>query len=68
MNQINYTYDDIKEKEGSPFGWKYGKAVKLKNGYRILRSDFKGMTEVIGYIHKTGHNIISEKEYEQLNN
>ena len=68
MNQINYTYDDIKEKEGAPFGWKYGKAVKLKNGYRILRSDFKGVTEVIGYIHNTGHNIISEEEYERINN
>lgn len=67
MNQINYTYDDIKEKDRVPFGWKYGKAIKLKNGYRILRSDFKGMTEVIGYIHKTGHNIISEEEYERLN-
>lgn len=67
MSQINYTYDDIKEKNTVPFGWKYGKAIKLKNGYRILKSDFKGVTEVIGYIHNTGHNIISEKEYERLN-
>lgn len=66
INQIDYIYDDIKPKE-VPFGWKYGKAVKLKNGYRILRSDFKGNAEVIGYIHNTGHNIISEEEFERIN-
>lgn len=68
INQINYTYDDIKEQNSVPFGWKYGKAIKLKHGYRILRSDFKGNFEVIGYIHNSGKNIISEEEYEQLSN
>lgn len=68
IHQINYTYNDIKEQSCVPFGWKYGKAVKLKNGYRILRSDFKGNTELIGYIHNTKKEIISEEEYERLNN
>jgi hypothetical protein len=64
-NEINYTQEDIKENK-VPFGWKYGKSVKLKNGYRILRSDFKGNVETIGYIHNKGKNIISEEEYEKL--
>lgn len=65
-NEINYTQEDIKENQVL-FGWKYGKSVKLKNGYRILRSDFKGNVETIGYIHNSGKNIISEEEYEKLN-
>ena len=65
---INYTQSDIKDdKTTVPFGWKYGKSVKLKNGYRILRSDFKGNIEIIGYIPINGKNIISEEEYEKLN-
>lgn len=65
INQINYTLNNTKEKE-IPFGWKYGKAIKIKNGYKILRSDFKGNVELIGYIHNNKSNIINENEFNKL--
>lgn len=67
IHQINYTYNEIKEQCCFPFGWKYGKSIKLKNGFKILKSDFRGNTELVGYIHKNGSKIITELEYEQLN-
>lgn len=65
--EINYTQEDIITKQ-TPFGWKYGKAVKLKDAYKILRSDFKGNIELIGYIPHSSktHKIISEEEYNKL--
>lgn len=52
LTQINYTFEDSKQKKSAPSKWTYGKAIKdSKNKrYTILRVDFNNRSEVIGYI------------------
>ena len=63
INQIDFRIENETNEVTTPSGWLYGKAVRYKKGYKILKSDFKGNTEVIGYIPDNTSKIISEEEY-----
>ena len=63
INQIDFRIENETNEVTTPSGWLYGKAVRYKKSYKILKSDFKGNTEVIGYIPDNTSKIISEEEY-----
>ena len=63
INQVDYKIDNEPDDNGTPSGWIYGKSVKNKNSYKILKSDFKGNTEIIGYIPNNTSRILTEEEY-----
>lgn len=71
IHQIDYTYSDSKLPSNQvPYGWKYGKAIKMlkEKCWKILRADWFGNTETIGYIPFNDSKIINVAEYEQLKN
>ena len=68
LRQINYTYGDSKREKQVPSGWKYGKATRcIKNkAWKILRCDWYGNSEIIGYLPFNETKIINKEEYERI--
>lgn len=68
INQIDFKIDNETNEIKTPSGWLYGKAVRNKNSYKILKSDFRGNTSVIGYIPDNTTKILTEEEYNEYIN
>lgn len=68
INQIDFTIENEKKEVSTPSGWVYGKAIRDKKCYKILKSDFKGNTKIVGYIPDNTSRILTEEEYNEYIN